>query len=155
MCSFKQDPEACLDTSSHPTGQTTTTTPYETPTTTTPSYQTTTTTSSPTSTTTDTTTTSSSYSINVEDKFEEFDIVPDVLSKAPLNPLKVKSVDSTLFKEINSLQVEYVEEGVSAEYGNNLDVGQTQSKPKITYEIYGDATKLYTLAMVDPDAPSR
>ena len=53
-----------------------------------------------------------------------------------------------------SVQVEYVEEEVSADYGNTLAVSKSQSQPKITYED-ANARKMYTLAMVDPDAPSR
>ena len=50
--------------------------------------------------------------------------------------------------------MEYVDEEVSAELGNTLGVSKTQSQPKVTYE--GAVTsKMYTLAMVDPDAPSR
>ena len=51
-------------------------------------------------------------------------------------------------------QVEYVEEEVSAEYGNTLTVSKAQSKPKVTFPE-AKAGKLYTLAMIDPDAPSR
>ena len=97
MCSFKQNPEACENASSPPTDQTTTTTPYAPPITTTTPYEpppttTTTTTYEPpiTTTTTASETTTTAYStINVQEKFEESDIVPDVLSKAPLNALKV------------------------------------------------------------------
>ena len=51
-------------------------------------------------------------------------------------------------------QVEYVDEDISAEFGNTLGVSKTQSIPKVSYEA-ADAKKMYTLAMVDPDAPSR
>ena len=50
--------------------------------------------------------------------------------------------------------MEYVEEEVSAEYGNTLTVSKAQSKPKVTFPE-AKAGKLYTLAMIDPDAPSR
>ena len=52
------------------------------------------------------------------------------------------------------MQVEYVDEDISAEFGNTLGVSKTQSIPKVSYEA-ADAKKMYTLAMVDPDAPSR
>ena len=52
------------------------------------------------------------------------------------------------------MQVEYVDEDISAEFGNTLGVSKTQSIPKVSYEA-ADAQKMYTLAMVDPDAPSR
>ena len=51
-------------------------------------------------------------------------------------------------------QVEYIDEDISAEFGNTLGVSKTQSIPKVSYEA-ADAKKMYTLAMVDPDAPSR
>jgi len=54
----------------------------------------------------------------------------------------------------SGLTVEYVEEEVSAEYGNTLTVSKAQSKPKVTFPE-AKAGKLYTLAMIDPDAPSR
>ena len=50
--------------------------------------------------------------------------------------------------------MEYVEEEVSADFGNTLTVSKAQSKPKVTFPE-AKAGKLYTLAMIDPDAPSR
>ena len=43
---------------------------------------------------------------------------------------------------------------MSAEYGNTLTVSKAQSQPRVSFED-ADSKKLYTLAMVDPDAPSR
>merc|ERR1712029_842656 len=40
------------------------------------------------------------------------------------------------------------------EYGNTLTVSKAQSQPRVSFED-ADSKKLYTLAMVDPDAPSR
>ena len=51
-------------------------------------------------------------------------------------------------------KVKYVEEEVSADFGNTLTVSKAQSKPKVTFPE-AKAGKLYTLAMIDPDAPSR
>ena len=50
--------------------------------------------------------------------------------------------------------MKYVEEEVSADFGNTLTVSKAQSKPKVTFPE-AKAGKLYTLAMIDPDAPSR
>merc|ERR1712235_8689 len=75
---------------------------------------------------------------DVSKKFKDEEVVKDVLSKVPKSKLKV----------------EYVDEDISAEFGNTLGVSKTQSIPKVSYEA-ADAKKMYTLAMVDPDAPSR
>jgi len=71
-------------------------------------------------------------------KFKKEKVVSDVLSKVPAAKLKV----------------EYVDEDISADLGNTLGVSNTQSIPKVSYEA-ADEKKMYTLAMVDPDAPSR
>merc|ERR1711862_863186 len=71
-------------------------------------------------------------------KFKDEGVVKDVLSEAPKN----------------QLSVDYVEEEVSVDLGNTLTVSKAQSKPKVVYEQAKD-DKVYTLAMVDPDAPSR
>lgn len=62
-------------------------------------------------------------------------IVPDVLDKAPKGTLKVTYPS-----------------GVVVDYGNTLTPAQTDKKPKFRYS---GKRPLYTLAMVDPDAPSR
>ena len=71
-------------------------------------------------------------------KFKDEGVAKDVLSEAPKN----------------QLLVDYVEEEVSVDLGNTLSVSKSQSKPKVVFEQAKD-DKVYTLAMVDPDAPSR
>lgn len=51
-----------------------------------------------------------------------------------------------------SLKVEYAS-GLQVEQGNELKPSQVKEQPKFGWEAKAD--ELYTLAMVDPDAPSR
>lgn len=52
-----------------------------------------------------------------------------------------------------TVKVDYSASGVKVDQGNVLTPTQVKEMPKVDYEA--DAAKLYTLAMVDPDAPSR
>merc|ERR1711997_250086 len=52
------------------------------------------------------------------------------------------------------LSVRYEDKEVSADLGNTLPVSKTGSQPKVTFAEANPGSK-YTLAMVDPDAPSR
>jgi len=63
-------------------------------------------------------------------------VIPDVIDKVPTAPV----------------QVEY-DSGVEAQQGNELTPTQVKDQPKFSFEAKSD--QLYTLAMVDPDAPSR
>uniref|UniRef100_A0A914EBW6 Uncharacterized protein n=1 Tax=Acrobeloides nanus TaxID=290746 RepID=A0A914EBW6_9BILA len=71
-----------------------------------------------------------------EDVYKQNEVVPDVISTAPKNLLKV-SYDS----------------GVEVNFGNTLTPTQVKNAPKISWDAEPDS--LYTLAMTDPDAPSR
>lgn len=62
-------------------------------------------------------------------------VVPDVIDVAPAGCLKIKYPS-----------------GVEVDYGKELTPTQVQSLPSFEYK---DTAPLYTLAMVDPDAPSR
>ena len=68
--------------------------------------------------------------------FAEFEVVPDVLQQAPRE----------------KLQVEYRVD-VSAELGNRLTPSDVRCQPEVTWTAEQGA--LYTLVMIDPDAPSR
>ncbi|CEF63954.1 Phosphatidylethanolamine-binding protein 1 [Strongyloides ratti] len=68
--------------------------------------------------------------------FKTNEIVPDVISNAPKKIINVS---------FNS--------GVSVNMGNKLKPRQVKDQPTIDYEAESGA--LYTLAMTDPDAPSR
>uniref|UniRef100_A0A0N5CFC6 Phosphatidylethanolamine-binding protein n=1 Tax=Strongyloides papillosus TaxID=174720 RepID=A0A0N5CFC6_STREA len=70
------------------------------------------------------------------DAFTKNEIVPDVVSRQPQHLIKVS---------FNS--------GVSVNLGNKLTPRQVKDQPTIDYDA--DANALYTLAMTDPDAPSR
>lgn len=63
-------------------------------------------------------------------------VVPDVIDNSPTKGIKVS---------YNS--------GVKVEQGNELTPTQVKDQPNFEYEAEND--QLYTLAMVDPDAPSR
>lgn len=72
----------------------------------------------------------------------------DNLTKEAVVPDVIDSKPST------SLQVEWAS-GVSAQQGNELKPTQVKEQPKIKLDGLTKADKLYLLAMVDPDAPSR
>merc|ERR1719184_12230 len=72
----------------------------------------------------------------VSDKYAAAGVKPDVVSVAPPN----------------LLQVEYPE-GPAA-LGDTLQVSKTGSQPLVSFPG-ADPDQLYTIAMVDPDAPSR
>merc|ERR1711936_1076739 len=74
----------------------------------------------------------------VDKEFQDAELVDLVLPEPPNNELKV----------------EYLEEKVEAELGNTLPVSKTSSQPRVTFSG-AKPGKMYTLAMVDPDAPSR
>lgn len=63
-------------------------------------------------------------------------IVPEIIDEKPAGQLKIK---------YNS--------GVQVDYGNELTPTQVKDEPVFEYPAEGD--KLYTIAFVDPDAPSR
>jgi phosphatidylethanolamine-binding protein len=74
---------------------------------------------------------------SIEKAFTENDIVADVLSgKGPYKFLELK------FKG-----------GLDVELGNQLTPTQASQQPQVDWDASAD--RLYTLAMVDPDAPSR
>lgn len=64
-------------------------------------------------------------------------VVPDVIDSAP----------------VASIEIEWPTSGVRAIQGNELKPSQVKTLPKISFE--GKSDKLYSLLMVDPDAPSR
>lgn len=70
------------------------------------------------------------------DSFKNVKIIPEVIDVLPGAGIKV---------EYNS--------GVQAHYGNELKPAQVKDQPKFIYEAKQD--ELYTMVMVDPDAPSR
>lgn len=74
----------------------------------------------------------------VERKLREEEIVPDVLQK--------------LDDDVKLLKVSW-DEDVEADLGNILTPTQVQKQPKVEYKAEKDT--YYTLAMQDPDAPSR
>lgn len=63
-------------------------------------------------------------------------VVPDVIDSKPET----------------SILIDYLS-GVKVDHGNELTPTQVKDEPKISYNAAAD--QLYTLAMVDPDAPSR
>lgn len=63
-------------------------------------------------------------------------VIPDVIDSKPGESIKVEYAD-----------------GVQVLQGNELKPTQVKDLPKFTFKAQSD--KLYTLAMVDPDAPSR
>lgn len=65
-------------------------------------------------------------------------VIPDVIDAKPAAALKVEWAS-----------------GVHADQGNELKPTQVKDQPKITLDGLTKADKLYLLAMVDPDAPSR
>ncbi|CAG0913215.1 unnamed protein product [Notodromas monacha] len=70
-------------------------------------------------------------------KFMTSGIIPDVLETTPPRPLNVQ-----------------YEGGVQATFGNELKPSETAKEPKLSASEL-NPEKLYTLIMVDPDAPSR
>jgi phosphatidylethanolamine-binding protein (PEBP) family uncharacterized protein len=68
--------------------------------------------------------------------FTENYVVPDVVNEGPTKVAEIKFGD-----------------GLHAELGNQLTPEQASIQPKVQWD--GSQDKLYTLAMVDPDAPSR
>ncbi|CAG9855298.1 unnamed protein product [Phyllotreta striolata] len=70
-------------------------------------------------------------------KMEKGEIVPDVIDKIPSEVLKV-----------------IYPSGASVELGNELTPTQVKDEP-ITVNWTADPNTFYTVAMVDPDAPSR
>jgi len=74
--------------------------------------------------------------VDVPAKFSADEVVPDVVSAAPGDQLQVVYDEGT------------------AELGNNLQVSKTSSQPTVAY-TGAESDQLYTVAMVDPDAPSR
>lgn len=94
------------------------------------------------------------WSERVQEQFVENEIFSDLkLSDVPLEPLKV-IILRCLFKiKISfSLQIRYPSD-VEVNLGNILTPSQVKQAPTVEYEA--DADGYYTLAMVDPDAPSR
>merc|ERR1719350_91919 len=77
------------------------------------------------------------HSAQVSDKYAAAGVKPDVVSVAPPN----------------LLQVEFPETGPVG-LGDTLQVSKTSSKPSVSFPG-ADSGQLYTIAMVDPDAPSR
>ena len=75
---------------------------------------------------------------DVNTRLREEDIIPDVLGK--------------LDEGVKLLTVTW-DDNVKAGLGNTLTPTQVQNKPKLAFEAEKDA--FYTLAMQDPDAPSR
>ncbi|KAE9551342.1 hypothetical protein FO519_005457 [Halicephalobus sp. NKZ332] len=73
---------------------------------------------------------------NTANKFKEYEVVPDVIPKAPSAFIKID------FKG-----------GVSANLGNELTPRQVKDVPSVDWEA--DSSALYTLVKTDPDAPSR
>lgn len=74
----------------------------------------------------------------VSRRLREEEIIPDVLGK--------------LDDDVKVLKVFWNDE-VKADLGNTLTPTQVQKQPKVEYEAEEDS--FYTLAMQDPDAPSR
>ncbi|XP_033344378.1 protein D2-like [Bombus vosnesenskii] len=68
-------------------------------------------------------------------KFEEAQIVPDILDTAPTEKIEVKYGDKVI------------------DFGNELTPTETQTIPEIHYKHEGGV--LYTLVMTDPDVPTR
>uniref|UniRef100_A0A0K0EPJ1 Phosphatidylethanolamine-binding protein n=1 Tax=Strongyloides stercoralis TaxID=6248 RepID=A0A0K0EPJ1_STRER len=68
--------------------------------------------------------------------FKANEIIPDVVSKVP------KGIINVSFKS-----------GATVQMGNKLTPRQVKDQPTVDYEA--EAGALYTLAMTDPDAPSR
>lgn len=70
---------------------------------------------------------------------ESESIVPNIIPKVPSQILKITYND-----------------GVRAELGNQLRPNQSKSQPEVRWKLYdGDVDAYYTLAMIDPDAPTR
>ena len=57
-------------------------------------------------------------------------------------------------KPANSIGIQYKASGVQVNQGNELKPTQVKDQPEFSYKAKG-SDKLYTLVMVDPDAPSR
>jgi phosphatidylethanolamine-binding protein (PEBP) family uncharacterized protein len=70
------------------------------------------------------------------ESFTENEIIPDVVDEGPAKCADVK-----------------YGQGLDAELGNELSPEQTSIQPEVQWDA--SQNKLYTLAMVDPDAPSR
>lgn len=73
---------------------------------------------------------------SVAKSFEANGVVPDVVSKAPAAAIQVKYPS-----------------GVEVKEGNELTPTQVKDIPTVNWNA--DPNKFYTLAMTDPDAPSR
>ncbi|XP_055714901.1 protein D3-like [Phlebotomus papatasi] len=73
---------------------------------------------------------------DVSSKFKSLEVVPDVLSSAPENPIEVKYPS-----------------GVEVNYGNELTPTDVKDIPYVTWKAEPEA--FYTLILTDPDAPSR
>ncbi|OUC45203.1 SH3 domain protein [Trichinella nativa] len=73
---------------------------------------------------------------SLKDKFEEHEIIPDVVDQAPTQHLQVK-----------------YKSGVQADLGNVLTPTQVKEPPSLNWVATPGA--LYTMVMTDPDAPSR
>lgn len=72
----------------------------------------------------------------VEEAFTKDDLVEDVVPEAPTKIAKVNFGGD-----------------IQAQLGNMLMPAKAKHRPEVNWEAEG--SKLYTLAMVDPDAPSR
>ncbi len=79
------------------------------------------------------------YSIqDMTEFFVRQEIVPDVIDNVPPKVLRVNWADSN----------------IEAHMGNVAKPNQMKNAPKVEWDI-GHSKSLYTLIMVDPDAPSR
>lgn len=74
--------------------------------------------------------------MDIKAKLEELEVIPDVISTAPTELLKVEYPG-----------------GVSVNLGNELTPTQVKEQPKVTWNAEPSAN--YVLCMTDPDAPSR
>lgn len=76
---------------------------------------------------------------NIAEAFKKHGIVPDIIAQPPASVL----------------QVQYDDSNVNVNLGAELTPTQVKNQPKITLPKYNDDETLYTLLMLDPDAPSR
>lgn len=93
---------------------------------------------------------------DVTKAFKQHKVVPDVLPLAPAEFLKVL-YQPLSNKEIQQnsaffLKVSYPD-GVTVDKGAELTPTQVKTRPIVKWS--GEADQFYTLALVDPDAPSR